>query len=77
MKKQTVQHDALNTTLDELERSLEEVYDSNRMLRDTLGDCNHFIHDNLLSDPQPQRFAILTMSSQYVILYLSPFIKSL
>ena len=50
MERQTVKHDVLNTTLDELERSLEEVYDNNRQLRDTLGDCNDFIQTNLLND---------------------------
>lgn len=42
------EHDALNETLDELERSLEEVYDSNKLLKDTLGDCNEFIQTNIL-----------------------------
>ncbi|XP_067935428.1 interaptin-like [Watersipora subatra] len=51
MKKQTVHHDVLNDTLDELERSLEEVCDSNRLLRDTLGDCNDYIQSNILSEP--------------------------
>ena len=51
MEGQKGQHDVLNTTLDELEKSLEEVYDSNRLLRDTLGDCNDFIQTNLLTGP--------------------------
>ena len=51
MQHQTVQHDVLNETLDELEKSLEEVCDSNKLLRDTLGDCNNFIQSNILTDP--------------------------
>ena len=65
MEGQKGQHDVLNTTLDELEKSLEEVYDSNRLLRDTLGDCNDFIQTNLLTGPhlRPHTSTATTVSS--------------
>lgn len=51
MHDQSDKHDMLNETLEELERSLEEISGSNKLLRDTLHHSNDFIQTHVLHSP--------------------------